>query len=90
MNEEIVKLLIMNTLGESVLVETLRSASYFISRTGNGYHPKFWREQDRLKEGESCYYFVQGTGLDILIEYYDLGYNPNEVRDQFNYWVRHA
>ena len=93
MNESsnLLKMFILNTLGEAVLVETLRSAAYFFQHSSKGiYRSSHYRDQNLLMEGRQCYIFIQGTGLDILIEGYNLDYNANYLRDRFNYILTHA
>ena len=80
-DNDLIKFMIMNTIGESVLIETLRSAAYFVTRSSNG---------QRFNESSACYLFVQGTGLDVLIQRFHLDYDPEKIRDTFNYCVRHA
>ena len=84
------RLLMTNTLGESILVETLRSAAYFITRSHNGFKPQHHVTRNFLNESRYCYFFVQSTGLDVLIQRFHLEYDPDEVRNVFNYCIRHA
>jgi len=87
-DRELVRILMMTTLGESILVETLKSAASFITRSHNGVSKKGYYSRNTFKEAMQCYYFVQGTGLDILIESYELDYNAEEIRKGFNYQIR--
>jgi len=75
---DLISLMMLNTLGMSILTETLRSASS--ANFANLYLSG--------PESEQCYLFVQGTGLDILIDTYDLGYEPGRLRMTFNYCYR--
>jgi len=88
MNQEVFKMMMLNTMGESILVETIRSAVYFAHRSDNNFQTKNKLTKEKMREGEKCYIFMQSTGLDILIEEYDLGYDPDEVRLGFNYLLR--
>lgn len=36
-----------------------------------------------VERGKEAFAFVQGTGLELIIDYYQLDYNPDEIRDQF-------
>lgn len=87
--EELMQILLTNTIGESILIETLRSAAYFITRSGNDFKPKHHVTKALLEESRYCYFFVQSTGLDVLIRRFHLDYNPETLRNQFNYCVRH-
>ena len=83
---ELVSYMIMNTIGMSILVETLRyAATYFQYYSSNGCdkHYKDYRSYDSKKESEECFAFVRGTGLDTLILEYDLGYSPDKIRSTF-------
>lgn len=88
--DEQMRMLIMSSMGEAIIVETMKSAAYFVSRSGNNFKPKHHVTKQFLQESRYCYYFVQGTGLDILINDYQLDLDPEELRNQFNYLVRHS
>ena len=85
---DMIMLLLTNTLGESILVETIRSAAYFLNYSNN--IPKHKRDRPIFQESQYCYFFLQGTGLDQLIESYCLDYDPDTLRQGFNYCVRHT
>ena len=89
-SDDFVQIFMMTTLGESILVETLRSAAYYITRSNGLFKPSHYRDKSFLKEAGNCYFFIQSTGLDVLIKYYHLDYNADDVRSTFNYCVRHA
>jgi len=88
-SSNMIMMLLTNTMGESILVETLKAAAYFISRSANSLKPKHHVTRAQLQEGRYCYYFIQGTGLDILIEEFELEYDPETLRNSFNYFLRH-
>lgn len=88
--DEFINMFLMNTLGESILVETLKSAAFYITRSGGLASSKRRETKAFLKEAGYCYIFVQSTGLDLLIQRYRLDYNPEEIRSSFNYYVRHS
>jgi len=81
-------LAIVNTLGHSVLIETLKMAAFYVSHSNNS--PNSRMQNLQIREGKMCYAFVQGTGLDILINRFGMSYNSDYIRDQFNYLVRHT
>lgn len=87
---EFIMMLMTNTLGESILIETLKAATYFYARSSHGYQPRGHVEKNLLQEANHCYLFVQGTGLDCLIERYHLDYSPEELRNGFNFYVKQA
>ena len=89
MPDDRLTLFIANTLGESILVEVLKSAVYFIT---NSSHSNFKHHMTRknFMESKYCYFFIQGSGLDQLIETYALEYDPEIIRDKFNFYVRHS
>lgn len=70
----------LNTIGEAVLVETLKEAAYYVSHS-NGHCSRRLLDQTR-----SSYVFITGTGLDLIIDYYHLGYDPGLLRTQF-FWM---
>ena len=87
---DFIQMFMMNTIGESILVETLKSAAYFITRSNGTFQPKHHVTKSYLQEAGYCYFFVQGTGLDLLIHRYRLDYNPDELRNTFNYYAKHT
>ena len=79
-NQEVTRLLVANTIGLSILSETLLTASRIV-----------FESTGKVKKSEStlCYLWVQGTGLDNLLLDYRLDYNPDDIRTGFNYYMRH-
>lgn len=78
-----------NTMGHAVLVETLKLAAYYLNHSnGLSFSSRTW--QGQLKEARSCYVFMQGTGLEAVINKFDMMYNAETIRDVFNYCVRHS
>ena len=72
----------LTTMALSALANTMLDAAYLF-----GYRKKAHSNghtnpvlQARAKE---AYAFISGTGLDIMIEYYKLDYNAEEIRTQF-------
>lgn len=80
-SQMLVRLMVMNTIGMSILFEAFHNASfiYKIPR-GNQYMTR--------KEVLDSYAFVQGTGLDILLQSYHLDYDPDQLRNGFNYYMK--
>lgn len=76
----VIQLLMANTIGLSILYETLRTAA------------KYPVNDPCKKAGHrvtDCYCFVQGSGLDNLLVQYDLDYNPYYIREIFNDYLGH-
>jgi hypothetical protein len=74
-----------NTLGHSVLIETFKGAAYYVNHSG-GSRSKVMS----LGEARSCYLFVQGTGLSVLLNHFGMDYDVDRLRGIFNYCVRHS
>lgn len=79
-------LLLANTLGQSILVETLKSAAYYVSNSN--CHTTERMKIARIREGSSCFVFVQGSGLETLIQRYGMDYDAEKIREGFNYCLR--
>lgn len=75
-----------NTLGHSVLIETLKMAAYYLNHSNGTIQTKVFQ----FTEAKSCYMFVQGTGLNALINHFGMDYDPETLRDGFNYCVRRS
>ena len=79
----------MNTIGEAVLCETLRSAAYYFVRSCHGVTTSTsYFKRNLLTESKQCFMFIQGTGLDIILESYNLDYDADKLRQSFNYYLR--
>lgn len=81
MDQQLIKVMLLNTLGLSILAETLIGAEKFICSSSSN---------SRMYEYKQCYAFVQGTGLDILLDTYHLGYDADSLRSGFNYYLKKA
>jgi len=81
--------MMMNTLGMEVLIHTFRDASHLFTRTlGYTVHPALLPKNklDRyLRESKESYLFIQGTGLELAIQFYQLDYDAERLRNCFNY-----
>lgn len=82
-------LLIANTMGHSVLIETLRMAAYYVNHSTR-VSMKSHSQITFFHEAQECFAFVQGTGLDILLMRYGLDYDPEALRGSFNYCVKRS
>ena len=81
--------MLANTIGEAMLVETLRMAAYFLNHsTKTIFRNRHSRIE--LKEAEQCYYFFQSSGLEIALNRFQLNYNADALRSTFNYYVRRS
>lgn len=78
---------VVNSLGRTVLIETIKMAAFYVSHSGS-YAGNSRMLNMHIKEGRSCYLFVQGTGLQILINRFGLAYDADKIQDTFNYCVR--
>ena len=88
MVSDMITLLLANTLGESILVEVFKSAAYFITHSSSP-KSRHYMTQNKISESRQCYFFIQGSGLDQLIEAYALEYDPQTLRNEFNFYVKH-
>ncbi len=70
--------MMLNTIGLSSLCQTLRTAA----------RAKFTNAESSKTEAQQCYLFIQGTGLNQMIEEYHLGYNAESLRMSFNYYYK--
>lgn len=75
----LVMLLTINTIGESILVQAFREAKYYMNFTGS-------RPSKSIRES---YLFINGTGLDAVIEDYQLDYDATSLRSIFFWKVKH-
>lgn len=77
----------MNSVGQAVLVETMREAAFYVTHSNQSTtNSRSWRI--RISEARSCYIFVQGTGLGVLLHRFGLDYDPDKLQNTFNYCVR--
>jgi len=74
-------LMMANTIGMTILRNELRSASYIFVYSGGKEN---WRNGiHSVNECSDSLAFIQGTGLEILMSYYHLEYDPDKVRNTF-------
>ena len=78
---------VVNSLGRTVLIETIKAAAFYVTHS-DGVHTK--SKVMSLKESSFCYAFVQGTGLQLLIDRFGLAYDADKIQDTFNYCVRRS
>jgi len=71
-DSELTTLMMMNTIGLSILYAEFKKASW--AYFSPNWHPK--SASDSLA-------FIQGTGLEIIVETYHLMYDPNQLRNVF-------
>ena len=92
--EQMITLLQVNTLGMSVLTETIKSAAFYMNNT---YHmieeAKFNKSyvshfKMDMREGRQSLAFINGTGLEIMLDSYCLDFNADRLRSGFFYLMR--
>ena len=72
----------MTTMALSSLVDTFMAASYLFGNRHDANAGGYTHRQ-RMNAGKIAMAFISGTGLDLMIEYYRLDYNADEIRTQF-------
>lgn len=75
---------VVTSLGQAVLVETLKAAAYYVTHSNQTRS----KAGIQYREAISCYMFVQGTGLQVLINKFGLDYDAENIQSTFNYCVR--
>jgi len=73
-------LLMINTIGMSVLCESLKEASYYFTGSGETGRPLSSSNKKNCKESLM---FVQGTGLERMLNCYNLAYSGTKIRETF-------
>ena len=83
-------MLMANTLGHSILIEVFNSAvTYYAYSSGFGTNGHYASPRRRvILEGSSCFAFIQGTGLDLLLERQCMDYNPERLRQGFQWCLK--
>ena len=71
-------------LGETLLIQTLSSAYYALTK-----HP-IYKNARRYREGSDNLIFIHNSGIHKLITIFDLYYDPDKVQDLFFYYVEMA
>ena len=74
-------LMIMNTIGLSILIDTLKDARYYYKRSNN-------ISARRIEEFQSSAAYIQGTGINLIIESYHMNYDPEAIKNGFFYCMR--
>ena len=73
-----------NSLGETLLIHTLSSAYYAMTKK------PIYREGERIKEGKECIAFIQNSGIHQIITTFGLYYDPDKMQNLFFYYVEMA
>lgn len=82
--------LLVNSIGCSVLIETIKMAAFYVNHSGSYKPGRFGYFNAKIKEGRECYMFVQGTGLQTIIAQFGLEYDADKLQETFNYCVRRS
>ena len=83
------QLLLINSLGLSVLTETLRSAAFFFTHSSwslksvSNSKGTYTYPNEKAREAKFSLAFVQGTGLEVLLDRFELAYDPDILRSEF-------
>ena len=72
----------METLFLSVLADTLIEASYMFGYRQKGRGEGFVNTK-LMSASQEAFDFVAGTGLNIMIREYKMGYDPDRIRELF-------
>lgn len=70
-------MVVFTTLGLCALAATFKEASMLYVWT-NGY-----LGEKNLKTAKEALAFIQGTGLEIMIKVYDMGFDADSLRNTF-------
>ena len=76
---EIMQVVMMHTLGLTILNQVFRAASY----------ATFSANSAVTSEPQACYMWIQGTGLDSHLKRFGLEYDAEALRDTFSWVMRH-
>ncbi|MBU2052560.1 hypothetical protein KKH13_05125 [Patescibacteria group bacterium] len=72
---QLMYIMMLNTLGLTVVEQALVEARNFV----HGSHKK---------SDKQSYLFVKGTGLEVVIEQYQLGYDGTRLKESFFWNIR--
>ena len=78
----LMQIFMANTIGLSILSETLHSASFLFVHS-NGDIPKKGYLRQEYNDARASMAFIQGTSLEIFLHSYELNYNAEELRRVF-------
>ena len=65
-------LMLVNSIGMTVLQETLKDCAYMFTHTS--------MSANKAEQCSDSLAFIQGTGLDIMLQYYYIPLDPDELR----------
>ena len=75
-SESLVTLMFMNTLGMTILENAFKTASFLFTRSNSV-------SEKKLEEYKENLAFIQGTGLEIMLDTYHIVYDANKLRNGF-------
>lgn len=67
----------MNTIGLSIIFQEFRTANWFYDT------PKYKPQKTVLKNASESLAFIQGTGLEMVLNMYGLMYDATKLRNVF-------
>lgn len=76
------KYYMISTIGMSVIAESFRSAAYLFISSGFRISSSGCLKQ-KVKDARESLAFISGTGLDIVIQEFNLDYDPDKLRNGF-------
>jgi hypothetical protein len=71
-------LLMMTTLGMQVIKQALQDAAYYVTHTSGTFNRK------AMTASYEAYMFVQGTGLEMVIQKFAIDLNAEVLKEEFN------
>ena len=69
-------LLTMNQIGIAILSDAFKNVNYYFHHSNN-------IGRQRLRVVSDSLAFIQGTGLELVMEAYHVDYNPDNLRNTF-------
>lgn len=71
--------LIMTTMALAIICNSLRDASYLFSTSSINVR----NHRDKFVIATEAYAFIQGTGLEVTIQQFELDLNADRIRYEF-------
>ena len=88
-SQQVIQYILMaNTMGHSIIIEVFNSAVSYYTHSSGLYNGHGRTSRRIFLEGSACYAFIQGTGLDLLLDRYFMDYNPSRLREGFNWCLK--
>jgi len=80
---ELMQILQLNTIGQTILVNAIKEASWLFKVSTDDLGKRSYKFIEKLSNAEASLIFIQGTGLEMMLDNYGVAFDAEEIRKCF-------